>query len=40
VTHQGGRRSTIVIDREALESGPADIEKIDVPVITIDCDDP
>lgn len=38
VTRQGGRESTIAIDRLELENGPADIEKIDVPVAQADCD--
>ena len=38
VTLQGGSKSTVVIDRQALETGPTDIEKIDVPVLIVDHD--
>lgn len=34
VTRRDGKVSTVVIDRQALENGPLDIEKIDVPVVT------
>lgn len=36
VTFRDGSKSTVVIDRQALETGPTDIEKIDVPVLTVD----
>ena len=32
ITRRNGRKSTIVIDRQEIENGPPDIEKIDVPV--------
>lgn len=38
VTRRDGQKSTIVIDRQTLENGPLDIEKIDVPVVTDECD--
>lgn len=34
VTHRDGMMSTVIIDRQTLENGPSDIEKIDVPVLT------
>jgi hypothetical protein len=39
ITRQRGKKSTVVIDRSDLESGPTDIDKIDVPVVSVD-DDP
>ncbi|HRX80646.1 MAG TPA: ATP-binding protein [Pirellulaceae bacterium] len=36
VTRRDGKKSTVVIDRQALENGPMDIEKIDVPVVSVD----
>ncbi len=33
ITQRNGRRCAIVIDRQEIENGPADIEKIDVPVV-------
>jgi hypothetical protein len=33
MTTQGGRKSTITIDRQEIESGPQDIDRIDVPVV-------
>jgi hypothetical protein len=36
-TSRGGRRSSLTIDRGQLESGPQDIEKVDVPVTTVGC---
>lgn len=38
VTRRDGKMSTVVIDRLALENGPMDIQKIDVPVTPIDHD--
>lgn len=38
VTRRNGKMSTVVIDRLALENGPMDIEKIDVPVTPVDHD--
>lgn len=38
VTCSDGNKSTVVIDRQTLEEGPIDLEKIDVPVITDDHD--
>ncbi len=37
-TRRGGKKSTVVIDRLELESGPIDIDKIDVPVVSVDDD--
>jgi Histidine kinase-, DNA gyrase B-, and HSP90-like ATPase len=34
VTRRDGKRSTVIIDRQALENGPLDIDKIEVPVTT------
>ncbi len=38
ITRRDGKRSTVVIDRQALENSPLDLEKIDVPVVTDDHD--
>lgn len=38
VTCRDGKKSIVVIDRLALENGPMDIEKIDVPVTAVDHD--
>lgn len=38
VTRRDGKKSTVVIERQALENGPIDIEKIDVPVLLVDHD--
>jgi len=34
VTRRNGKKSTVVINRQTLENGPLDIDKIDVPVFT------
>lgn len=38
ITRRDGKKSTVVIDRQALENSPLDLEKIDVPVVTDDHD--
>lgn len=38
VTRRDGKKSTVVIDRLALENSPMDIEKIDVPMTPVDHD--
>jgi hypothetical protein len=38
VTRRDARKTTFIIDRQEIETGPADIEKIDVPVDVVDED--
>lgn len=37
-TRRGGRQSLLSIDRGELETGPQDIERVDVPIDSADCD--